>query len=704
MATRRLEVPGMRLRADLRAGSVDKKNRIIECVFSTGARGLRYGRVENEWILFHEELSLDPEHVRMERLNNRAPVLNAHGGWNLKLEDQIGAVAKAWLETENSRQIGVAALRMSARSAVAWVYEEMVDEIITHVSVGYKVYRYQFMGHAEDGYPIYRAVDWEPYEISPVPIGFDDEATTREAVTEAPAQESKIEFFSCEVVDTERADSTHNQKESMMLKRMFGQEVRAPEGGAEGAGGGTGGSTGGVITTPAPAQATRATEPVPAAPAPAPEANLDQVRREAAEAERTRIEGIRSLVQRHGLDSQYGDRLVARGELTLDAARGEILEELARRDAAEASRSQQPTIVPGQQDEQQTLRTGIVSSILHRALPGSFELHEAGRKFMYRSLSELARDALERSRIDTRMMSRSDIARRALATGDFPLLLADAQNKFLRKGYEGAGAEWKRLGNRRTASDYKTIKNIKISELDLEELGEGAKIVMGSLDEGQEEYAVVDHARMLIVTERLIVNDDLRSLQSIPTKLGRAAMRIEARVFCSRITANAKLSDGIDLFHSDHGNLSSDGGPPTVDRLGEARAAIRLQKEEGSESPMELGLKFLVVPAALETKGEQFIATSVRVNAKKAEEVNPFAGNLELISLGHLDATSDKAWYGFCDPADYDTIEYAYLDGREGPVIQSEPSFDSLGMKTRVVHTFGAGVQDYRGMYRNPGQ
>lgn len=64
---------------------------------------------------------------------------------------------------------------------------------------------------------------------------------------------------------------------------------------------------------------------------------------------------------------------------------------------------------------------------------------------------------------------------------------------------------------------------------------------------------------------------------------------------------------------------------------------------------------------------------------------------------------SAKAWYVFADPAALDTIEYAYLDGDEGPVVETEPGFRIDGVEIKCRLDFGAGVLDWRGAYRNPG-
>ena len=47
-----------------------------------------------------------------------------------------------------------------------------IDGIIRNVSVGYRVHRYEVI-RSDGAVPLYRAVDWEPYEISVVSVPAD---------------------------------------------------------------------------------------------------------------------------------------------------------------------------------------------------------------------------------------------------------------------------------------------------------------------------------------------------------------------------------------------------------------------------------------------------------------------------------------------------------------------------------------------------
>jgi hypothetical protein len=73
-------VPPLSMRASLQPSSVNEDRRTVDVVWTTGARVLR-GYYDRFW----EELSLDPAHVRMDRLNGGAPFLSDHDGSRVRL-------------------------------------------------------------------------------------------------------------------------------------------------------------------------------------------------------------------------------------------------------------------------------------------------------------------------------------------------------------------------------------------------------------------------------------------------------------------------------------------------------------------------------------------------------------------------------------------------------------------------------------------
>jgi hypothetical protein len=120
-------------------------------------------------------------------------------------------------------------------------------------------------------------------------------------------------------------------------------------------------------------------------------------------------------------------------------------------------------------------------------------------------------------------------------------------------------------------------------------------------------------------------------------------------------------------------------------------------KDIDGKTPINVTPRHLVVGPALETTAEQFLHT---ISAVDSTKVNPFAGALAL----HVDPRlTGNAWRLFADPAEVATIMIAYLNGAEGPNVETRLGWDVLGLEVRAVLDFGCGVNDFRGTYLNPG-
>ena len=156
--------------------SVDAERRTVELVWSTGAAVRR----RDPWTgkRYDEVLSLEEAHVDLSRLNGGAPLLNTHGAWDLR--DVIGVVERAWIAREGEALVGRATVRFSDRADVEPIWRDVASGIVRNVSVGYAVRSYEIT--ETDGQPpVWRAVDWQPLELSAVPIGADAAAGFRAA-------------------------------------------------------------------------------------------------------------------------------------------------------------------------------------------------------------------------------------------------------------------------------------------------------------------------------------------------------------------------------------------------------------------------------------------------------------------------------------------------------------------------------------------
>jgi len=721
VAQQQLDLGAMVREAPVIGSSYDGDRHTVEVTFTTGARVMRRGWDGD----YYEELDVTPEAVDLSRLEG-APFLNSHSRWSVG--DVLGVIEKGWLEEldENAGRAlpgylaraedgkpkawaGIAKARFSQREDVAPIERDVADGILRQVSVGYSVQHYERIDDRSDegreldlDAPLYVARHWTPLEVSSTPVGADAGATVRNH-DRAPTR--------CLVsVPISRAASLAPQqtREGVTMIRVkirstgATEEIRALDYKY----------TLHELLDDAGREAVRAAglEVEPAAPAPAgpTQADVDAARNAGAEAERARAGGIRTAVRQAGLEVSVGDEMVARADLTLDAARAEVLEQLAS--ASDALPARSAGLMPrGGLEEDVTRREAMTAALLHRHDPGRYEMTEPGRDFVGMSLVEISRACLERTGETARGMSKMEMVGRAITVGgsDLPNVVANVANKSLRDAYTGAPRTFTAWCRRATLPDFKPASRVQFGQASpLVEVGEHGEFRYAEVADSAEVYALVTYGLIVGLTRQLIVNDDMDALARQPAIFGRASADLESTLVYAVVTANANMADGVALFAAAHGNLTT--GPGTaisIASLGVARALMRLQTGLNTDSILNIAPRFLIVPAALETVAQQTVApiSESMLRPGATTDTNPFAGTLEPIAEPRLDADSPTAWYLSGDPAAIDTVEYAFLEGEEGLMTESRQGFEVDGVELKARLDFGVKAIDHRGLYKNDG-
>ena len=657
--TRNIDLPPLTRAADLLPASIDAAERTIEVVWSTGARVRRNPFFGDP---FDEELAMDPRAVRLDRLNAGAPLLKVHDA--SVLDSIIGSVVPGSARIENGR--GIARVRFSDRTEVEPLWKDVEAGHIRAVSIGYQVHRFEVTKQA--GAPeLWRAVDWTPFEISAVPIGADPAAGFRAE----KSSESSLPLHPCVV---HRADAPSKEKAAMDDAVTDNTETQTRQAAPE--------PQDRVPTTPV--------------------IDAETIAARARDSERERVGTIYDLAGRLHLERSFADDLVKRG-VTLDAARSEILDKVAI-DAEKTRVSPQVSIPLGGRDERVTRRDAVSNALLHRYSPTLFPLSEPAREYRGMTLVEHAREFLSSSGVNVRGMSRDEIATRALhSTSDFPEVLAAVTGKTLRQAYDAYPRTYVPFCRQVLATDFKAMHRVQLGEApQLVKVNEGGEFKRGTLAEGRESYRVETYGRVVAVTRQVLINDDLDAFTRIPAMYGTAIATLESDVVWGIILANAAMSDSIALFHQNHGNLANPATALSVTAIGAARAAMARQTGLDKKTILNVRPAYLIVPASLELAAEQLVAQNL-VPAQTGNVVPSSIRTLTPVSEPRLDAASLTAWYLAANPAQIDTIEYAYLEGQQGAYIETRNGFDVDGVEIKCRLDFGAKAIDWRGLYRNPG-
>lgn len=217
-------------------------------------------------------------------------------------------------------------------------------------------------------------------------------------------------------------------------------------------------------------------------------------------------------------------------------------------------------------------------------------------------------------------------------------------------------------------------------------------------------YALSKRGGTEDLTLEAIANDDVRTIQKIPTKLGRAAAITLHRFVWDMVRTNATCTyDSVAVFHSSHGN--TDSAALNDSNLAIARRKMREQSAYGdSVDILDLTPRLLVVPPELEQTGWELVNSAVKVISNSNATIPNLHQNLELLVLSYLSDADD--WYLFASPDACPTIEIGFYRGQEQPELftQSDPNqgamFNNDSILYKIRHIYSGTILDHRAMYK----
>jgi hypothetical protein len=661
--------------------TVNRAARTVEVVWSTGARARNFVPPLG---LITEELDMSPNAVRMEGLRGGgAPVLNTHRSGDAR--DVVGRVIAARLEAGR----GIATLQFSSAADVEPLWQRIADGTLRSVSVGYRVHRYEPIADPIAG-TVHRAVDWEPYEISVVPLPVDPAAAVRGAgdVVPVPAIEPAI----ADPIPTQET-TMPDPADATATTTTTGQETNPT-----------------MTTIPA---AARAAPPVSAvAPPPAPD--LDAIRAEADRAATERIASYdpvlaaaRGLVPDDQIDAQR--QAAVRERVSADVLRGRLWDAFAQRGrAATPTLPANPAAGPASQDPE-VMRDAMAEALAVRAMPGYQAPAGAGGRhaeFLGWRPSEMVAE-LMRARGERNIpRDTAKLAERAFqTTSDFPLLLSAAANKMLLAAYAPANPTYRQIFLRRDFRDFKPHRHLRVGDFpNLVPLSESGEIQAGTMSESQELVALTTFARRIRVTRPMLVNDDLGAFTDFAAMIGRRVADFEnVTAYGLLNTANGDgptLTTGATAVFATgatRANKAASGTALDLTNLAAGRAAVMKQKTLDG-LPISVGSSMqLVVGPNQELAARQL---TVSVQANQTGNVNIYAGFIQPLVEPLIPA---NRWYLFSDAVSAPVYVYGYLNGAEGPQVTTGPVSGVDGVEVSVIFDFGVGAIDWRGAWFNPG-
>lgn len=655
-------------RASVAPGSLDEERRTVELIWSTGAKVLRERFFSDS---FFEELSMKPKHVRMERLKSgNTPLLSNHNSWSLS--NVIGVVEKASLAKGEGR----ATVRFSDDEESELIFQKVKSGILKNVSVGYRTFKTEEIPTKEGETRIFRAIDWEPHEISMVPIGADAGASVRnEAQTNNP----------CEFILVEQEHRNMGKDDTL-------------------------------VATPAVPQQVAPSAPV----VPAPAAVSDEAARAIKVAERTRTLGIQRCASTLGA-SEDATQAAINGDISLDAFRATALEDFEKRNQTMIPDTSRPDITGGD-DSQDKMARGMTAwlitkcgkrGVMEKAAKSRGETFDFDPgEFRGMTLLEICRESLSANGqkfrgLDPREMAGNALSHRSQAgVSDFPNILENVMHKLLLGAYAVTPDTWSQFCATGSVSDFRAHNRYRLGSFGaLETVNENGEFRNKSIPDARKESITAETKGNIIqLSRQAIINDDMDAFSKLSAQLGRSSkLTIELAVF-AELAKNGGLgplmADGKSLFHADHDNIGG-GNALAVSAIEADRVVMKSQKDDSSNEILDLVPTTLLVAAGLAATARQINESEFDIDDVGGRAVNTSRGMYSsIIDTARITGTRR---YSFADVAIAAVLEVAFLNGQQEPFMEMQEGFRVDGVSWKVRLDFGVAGIDYKGAVTDAG-
>jgi hypothetical protein len=419
----------------------------------------------------------------------------------------------------------------------------------------------------------------------------------------------------------------------------------------------------------------------------------DAIRVKAQADERVRVTEITSICRAFEVDpAEYINKGTA-----VDEVRKTIMDEQIRKQAPVST-------VRVATDEAEKVRAAMIDGLAMRAGVKIDKPADGANDFRSFRLLRLAEECVERRDGKRGKFSDDEAMIREALTGasQFSGILSNVANKSMSNAYQAVPTTYQIWTGTGTQSDFKTGTRYRISEAgELEKLTSQGEFKHSEVTEAGATVSIGTYGKKFSITRQAIINDDMGALSRIPAIHGAAIPRGINRLVYKVLKDNPTIENAA-LFHADHKNLAATAAALAVASLGKAKAAMAKQTNIGGKEYLNIQPAYLLVPTELEVTAAQLIGSLVDPSKSNATP-NPFANKLTVVSDPCIDDISLTNWYLAAAAGYADTIEVTYLNGRQQPTLESQVSWEVLGIEWRLYFDFGVNLLDFRGLYKNAG-
>lgn len=427
--------------------------------------------------------------------------------------------------------------------------------------------------------------------------------------------------------------------------------------------------------------------------------DVEAIKREALATEQARAAKITELCAKHGCADMAAEFI--RSAANVESVQEKILDTIASRTVSLSTAK-----VEIGKEASEKMREAATDGILMRSGMKVKNAAAGAEQMRGMGFADIARTCLEEKGISTRLMGKQEILTRAMSTSDFPNILANVANKAVMMGYQMGQNTWRAWAKSGMLPDFKASKRVRLAdapEMVLNRAGE--EVQHGVISDVGEELTLKTYARKLIITREALINDDAGLFNRVFSIFGqRAANDIEAAVYAV-LTGNPTMSDGGTLFNTTavttaggHANQANSGA--VVSTATVAAAMVAMGKQVGEKgSALSLMGKYIIGGFENKVQTDLLVNSTTDTTLTGNANYNPFR-NFVGITTGHI---TTKKWFLVSDMLD--TVEVAFLDGKETPTLyQVDNNDDILGRSFVGYIDYVAKALEWRSMFYNPGQ
>lgn len=296
-------------------------------------------------------------------------------------------------------------------------------------------------------------------------------------------------------------------------------------------------------------------------------------------------------------------------------------------------------------------------------------------------------------------------------------IFEDSANKILLASYQSAATTWQEWSGVQDVSDFNTHNLYRLTTKGAyEPVGADGELKHGGWDEDKYTIAADTYGKIVGLTRKHLINDDLGAFRRIMTALG-----IEGAKTVEELAYIELLDNLTTLFPTGGGNNNYISGASTVmsvDGLSEASKTFENQVDSDNAPLLIEPDRVLVGTQDRVDAAQLFKDADIRegrggTSTKKEFTKNPHVGAFRPIVSGYLNNTSIKRrvtsqgnaipgqsstqWFMFSDPnaPQGAVVNVAFLNGNRLPILEnSDAAFNVLGLQWRAFHDVGTGQGD----------